>query len=89
MSKDVIRALEQELERAVADGDEEIADILRERLEAMREGRPTGSMLRRLQPGELGQNADSGPRTPPKDWVKPARPDPMTRVHKPPTRRSD
>lgn len=89
MSKDVIRALEAEIERAVADGDEEIADILRERLEAIREGRPTGSMLRRLQPGELGQNTDGLGRTPPKDWVKPERPDPMTRVHKPGSRRSD
>ena len=89
MKRDILEALESELARAVEDGDEEIADILRERLEAMREGRATGSMLRRLRPGELGANTDGRGRTPSKDWVKPSRPDPMTRVHKPPTRRSD
>ena len=89
MSKDVIAALESEMARAVADEDFEVAAALRDRLEAMREGRPTGSKLRRLQPGELGVNADSRDLVPPKDWVKPKRPDPMTKVHKPASRRSD
>lgn len=88
MTEDIISALEREFERAIADGDEEIADILRERLEAMREGKPTGSMLQRLEPGELGMSAESAARkTPPKGWVKPERPDPMTRIHKPGGRR--
>lgn len=89
MSKDVIAALEAEMARAITDEDFEVAAILRDRLDAMREGRPTGSLLRRLQPGELGVNADSRDLKPPKDWVKPKRPDPMTRVHKPASRRSD
>lgn len=89
MTRDVIEALESEIARAVADGDQAFADILRERLAAMREGRPTGSLLRRLQPGELGQDADSQGREPPERWVRPARPDPMTRVHRPAGRRSD
>lgn len=54
MDKDVIAALEAEMARAVADEDFEIAAILRDRLEAMREGRRTGSMLRRPGLDELG-----------------------------------
>lgn len=87
MTDDVIAALESEIARAVADGDEEIADILRERLDAMREGRPTGSMLRRLQPGELGRDDAEGDPAPTRPLPK--RPDPMTRNVKEAKRRSE
>jgi hypothetical protein len=88
MTDDVIAALESELARAEADGDEDFADILRERLQAMREGRPTGSMLRRLQPGELGRDdAEGDPR--PGDRPPPKRPDPMTRNVKQAKRRAE
>lgn len=88
MSKDVIAALEAEMARAVADQDFEIAAALRDRIVAMREGRSTGSMLRRQEPGKMGLGTDQQAYIPPKDWVRPKRPDPMTKGHKPGGRRS-
>lgn len=88
MNQDVIAALEAEMARAVADEDYEIAAALRDRIEAMREGRATGSMLRRQEPGKMGLGTDQQSYLPPEGWVKPKRPDPMTKGHKPGGRRS-
>lgn len=88
MSNDVIAALEAEMARAVADQDFEFAGILRDRLEAMREGRPTGSMLTRQQPGKMGLGTSQEAYVPPKNRTLPTKPDPMTRVHRPGGRRS-
>jgi hypothetical protein len=88
MNNDVIAALEAEMARAVADEDFEFAAILRDRLDAMREGRPTGSMLRRQEPGAMGLGTSQEVYVPPTGRAAPKRPDPMTKGHRPGGRRS-
>jgi len=88
MSKDIRAAFEAELARAVADQDFEMAAIFRDRIAAMREGRPTGSMLRPQIPGAMGLGTSQEAHVTSPRAVLPKRPDPMTKGHKPGGRRS-
>jgi len=76
-----IAALESLMARAVADQDFEEAARLRDRLTELRAG------PRRLPPGEMGLGTDRPRHVPPEGWVKPAKPDLMTRGNRPGGRR--
>jgi len=71
--------LERRMTQAAEAGDFELAAQLRDRLKAL--GGETA--FTRPVPGEpMGIGADTQAMTPPKGWVAPKKPDPMTRGHK-------
>jgi len=76
-----IEALRLEMEAAAAALDFERAQLLRDRISLLRAGGedrdPTG--LARQRPGAMGLGTSRSQVSPPEGWVKPAKPDPMTR----------
>jgi len=76
-----IAALQAEMEAAAAALDFETAGRLRDRISLLRSGDadadPTG--LERQQPGAMGLGTSRQHVEPPEGWVKPKKPDPMTR----------
>ena len=76
-----IAALQAEMEAAAAALDFETAGRLRDRISLLRSGGadadPSG--LERQQPGAMGLGTSRQHVEPPEGWVKPKKPDPMTR----------
>jgi hypothetical protein len=80
---DSIAALQREMEAAAAALDFERARQLRDRIALLRHGADNVAVdtsgLTRQQPGAMGLGTSRQQVTPPAGWVKPAKPDPMTR----------
>ena len=78
-----VAALQAEMEAAAAALDFERARALRDRIALLRAGaaRPDAdtSGLSRQQPGAMGLGSSQPGIEPPAGWVKPPRPDPLTR----------
>lgn len=82
MDEAAIAALEQAMARAAAAQDYETASRLRDEIHALRNGAPIEadlSGLTRQQPGAMGLGTSQQRVSPPPGWVKPRKPDPMTR----------
>ena len=83
--------LEEEMARAVAAEDFETAAALRDQIELIRrdarimeqpgDGAPQASYLKRQEPGKMGLGTNQSSYVPPKGWVPPEKPDPMTTGH--------
>ena len=83
---DRIEALRREMEEAAAAMDFERAGALRDQISILRGAADPAAAepidtagLARQQPGSLGLGTSQQRYTPPTGWVKPAKPDPMTR----------
>ncbi|MGP7796638.1 UvrB/UvrC motif-containing protein [Sphingomonas sp. CLY1604] len=77
-----IAALQAEMEAAAAALDFETAGRLRDRISLLRSGGDADSDpagLDRQQPGAMGLGTSRQRVAPPDGWVKPKKPDPMTR----------
>jgi len=74
---DELAKLETAMAKAVADEDYEAAAMLRDRI-ALISG---GSYLKRQEPGKMGLGTDQPSYKPPKGWVPPPKPSPMTKGH--------
>jgi hypothetical protein len=76
-----IEALRLEMEAAAAALDFETAGRLRDRISLLRSGGedvdPAG--LERQRPGAMGLGTSQSRVVPPEGWVKPVKPDPMTK----------
>jgi len=80
--------LEEEMAQAVASEDFETAAALRDQIDQIRRdqrimeqpdaGAPQASYLRRQEPGKMGLGTNQSRYVPPKGWVPPPKPDPMT-----------
>ena len=83
MDDAAIAALKQAMARAAADEDFETAGRLRDELHALRNGGvPIAAGLaglKRQQPGAMGLGTSQQRAEPPPGWVKPPKPDPMTK----------
>lgn len=79
-----IEALRLEMEAAAAALDYETAGRLRDRISLLRSGGedvdPAG--LERQRPGAMGLGTSQSRVVPPAGWVKPVKPDPMTKGRK-------
>jgi hypothetical protein len=83
--------LEEEMAQAVASENFETAAALRDRIELIRRDArvmeqpgadaPQASYLKRQEPGKMGLGTNQSSYVPPKDWVAPTKPDPMTAGH--------
>ncbi|SFJ83005.1 UvrB/UvrC motif-containing protein [Caulobacter sp. UNC279MFTsu5.1] len=90
--------LEEEMAQAVASEDFETASALRDQIDQIRRDQrimeqpgadaPQASYLRRQEPGKMGLGTDQPRHVPPRGWVPPAKPDPMTTGHSKGGRRS-
>lgn len=77
----VRETLEAQMQAAAADADFELAARLRDELKALRDAdaaREAGELYRQ-QPGGMGLGTSQQRMTPPPGWVRPKKPDPMTR----------
>ena len=80
-----IEALRLEMEAAAAALDFELAGRLRDRISLLRGGGeddvdPAGlAGLERQRPGAMGLGTSQSRVVPPEGWVKPVKPDPMTK----------
>jgi hypothetical protein len=81
-----IDALHRRMEEAAAAMNFEEARRLRDRINLMRGGASAGeaaaadtSGLTRQQPGRMGLGTSQAGLSPPENWKKPRKPDPMTR----------
>jgi hypothetical protein len=72
--------LERRMAEAVAAQDFETAARLRDEIAALA---APPSKLRRTQPGRMGLGTSDPAHLPPEGWVRPKRPPPLTRGHKP------
>jgi hypothetical protein len=72
--------LEQDMVEAVAAEDFETAARLRDQIQSLEpeDEAASGSLLRRQVPGKMGLGTDQQTYIPPKGWVPPTKPDPMT-----------
>jgi hypothetical protein len=82
--------LEEEMAQAVAAEDFETAAALRDQIDLIRrdlrvmeqpDSGPQASYLRRQEPGKMGLGTSQSSYIPPKGWVPPQKPDPMTSGH--------
>ena len=83
--------LEEEMAQAVAAEDFETAAALRDQIDLIRRDlrvmeqpgadAPQASYLRRQEPGKMGLGTSQSSYIPPKGWVPPQKPDPMTSGH--------
>ena len=81
---DRIAELQRRMDDAAAALDFETASRLRDELSILRGAGDAGEAidtagLTRQQPGRMGLGTSQQRVTPPADWVKPKKPDPMTR----------
>ena len=78
-----IAALQEQMEAAAAALDFEGARALRDRIALLRAGAEDVAVdtsgLARQQPGAMGLGTSQSRVVPPEGWVKPVKPDPMTR----------
>ena len=78
-----IAALQAEMEAAAAALDFERARALRDRIALLRGGADAPEVdtsgLDRQQPGAMGLGTSQSRVVPPEGWVKPVKPDPMTK----------
>ncbi|NYD91697.1 UvrB/UvrC motif-containing protein [Sphingomonas melonis] len=76
-----IEALRLEMEAAAAALDFETAGKLRDRISLLRAGGADVDTagLERQRPGAMGLGTSQSRVAPPEGWVKPAKPDPMTK----------
>lgn len=86
-----IGTLQAEMEAAAAALDFETARALRDRIALLRAGATDTEVdtagLTRQQPGAMGLGTSQSRVEPPEGWVKPKKPDPMTRNASRPRRR--
>ncbi|MFZ0269608.1 UvrB/UvrC motif-containing protein [Caulobacter sp.] len=74
--------LEAAMAAAVAAEDFEAAAVLRDRIGLIRGSNPSPvSYLKRQEPGKMGLGTDQPSYVPPKGWVPPTKPSPMTAGH--------
>ena len=80
-----IAALQAEMEAAAAALDFEQARALRDKIALIRAGADAPEVdtsgLARQQPGAMGLGTSQSRVVPPEGWVRPAKPDPMTKGH--------
>lgn len=80
---DRIADLQRRMDAAAAALDFETASRLRDELSILRGAERAGTIdtagLTRQQPGAMGLGTSQQRMTPPEGWVKPKKPDPMTR----------
>lgn len=91
MSETHLSELEEDMAQAVASEDFETAAALRDQIDQIRRdsrvmeqpgaGAPQASYLKRQEPGKMGLGTNQSSYKPPKDWVPPQKPDPMTSGH--------
>ena len=74
-----IAELQREMAQAMDHEEYELAAKLRDQIAAL----TPGSAIRVQQPGQMGLGTDTQAVRPPKGWKPPAKPDLMTRNHKP------
>lgn len=77
----VRETLQAQMQAAAAASDFELAARLRDELQALRDAdaaREAGELYRQ-QPGGMGLGTSQQRMTPPPGWVRPKKPDPMTR----------
>ncbi len=70
--------------KAVATEDFETAAALRDQIALLRGAAPASpqkSYLKRQEPGRMGLGTDQPSYVPPKGWVPPRKPSPMTKGH--------
>lgn len=86
---DDIQALREKMEAAAVALDFELASRLRDQIALMRGGASaeearaaSDAGLTRQQPGAMGLGTSQQRMTPPPGWVKPKKPDPMTKGRK-------
>ena len=86
---DTIDTLRARMEAAAAAMDFETASLLRDRINLLRGGADPDAAqgadtagLTRQQPGAMGLGTSQQRMTPPPGWVKPKKPDPMTKGRK-------
>ncbi len=79
-----IETLRRQMEAAAAAMDFETAGRLRDQISVLRGGGAVAdtSGLTRQQPGAMGLGTSQQRMTPPPGWVKPRKPDPMTKGRK-------
>ena len=79
-----IEALRRQMEAAAAAMDFETAGRLRDQISVLRGGGGVADTtgLTRQQPGAMGLGTSQQRMTPPPGWVKPKKPDPMTKGRK-------
>ncbi len=79
-----IETLRRQMEAAAAAMDFETASRLRDQISVLRGGGENAdtSGLTRQQPGAMGLGTSQQRMTPPPGWVKPKKPDPMTKGRK-------
>jgi hypothetical protein len=86
-----IAELQAAMEAAAAALDFETARALRDRIALLRAGAEDDAVdtsgLTRQQPGAMGLGTSQSRVVPPEGWVKPAKPDPMTRGRSRPRKR--
>jgi hypothetical protein len=82
---DAIAKLEARMAEARAAGDDETADLLGEAIERLRSG---ASALTEQQPGRMGLGTSQEDYRADASRPRPAKPDPMTKGHRPGGRRS-
>ena len=75
-----LAVLEAEMDEAAAAFDFEAAARLRDEIARLR-GEGDG-LVGQPPPGQMGLGSNAPVRQPPKGWVKPKKPDPLTRGHK-------
>ncbi|HYE47860.1 MAG TPA: UvrB/UvrC motif-containing protein [Caulobacter sp.] len=75
-TRDLLATLEAEMNRAAASGDHERADLLRDRLRALKDGQ--ASYLRPQRAGAMGLGTSDEVPKRPAGWKPPPRPDPLT-----------
>jgi hypothetical protein len=83
--------LEEEMAQAVASENFETAAALRDQIDLIRRdlrvmeqpgaAAPQASYLRRQEPGKMGLGTNQSSYVPPKDWIPPKKPDPLTTGH--------
>ena len=87
-------ALEQQMDKAAANFDFEKAAAIRDEIARLRgeygeatevrdeHGEAVRVVVGQAPPGQIGLGSNAPLRQPPKDWVKPKKPDLMTKNHK-------
>ena len=85
---DMIEQLREDMQRAAANDDFELAARLRDRINLLRGGAESGDVatadtsgITRQKPGAMGLGTSRQSVSPPKGWKPPKKPDLMTKGH--------